>query len=598
MKIAADENSAKCETAEVITAAGNFLEVNFAGSSLPTERLSQFSVYKVIAGWRIETPTGNELDVLLTDEFPYAPPRFALADESKTLEWPHVDRFGYLCVLPAAASIDAANPLSVLSECIGEADILMKKCADGANVEDFREEFLSYWGLKADGTLIHSLLNPRGPSRAAHVYRAGTHSAYEYTIGESKEQITSWLKNQGRIKSNASINFKRAFLLWLERPLIPAEYPDSADDLVTLANEVGVGGSFKEYLIENPSTTSLVLLGAKTSSGAGFCAVLLSALRNKTVRKGFTGRDVPPKILLMHAGSKTRAITKCSVSRKDAHWVHSRDSNDKLDKLLTSRVGIIGCGALGSAVGNILIRAGVGSALLMDGESLTADNTSRHVLGDPYVGQNKAEALARFFELYFPHVREIEALPRNISIRDDAINKALSKCTLILSTTGEWASMCSLNDMHQSIQGWPPLITAWLEPHAIASITVMTRRGGPCISCGFAGNGKPLRNISQWDDPDAMWVKAPGCSAIFSPFGPVDVTMHAGMVANHCLQVLRGEETATARGFIGSPDRLTAAGGRWSDYWLNVCSGNEPGMRETTIDWPDRNDCPVCGRRN
>ena len=59
-------------------------------------------------------------------------------------------------------------------------------------------------------------------------------------------------------------------------------------------------------------------------------------------------------------------------------------------------VGILGCGALGSAAAHLLTRCGVGTLILVDGDSVEIHNLARqHLYGKEDVGQPKVEALAK-----------------------------------------------------------------------------------------------------------------------------------------------------------------------------------------------------------
>src|SRR5438132_10133204 len=67
-------------------------------------------------------------------------------------------------------------------------------------------------------------------------------------------------------------------------------------------------------------------------------------------------------------------------------------------KLLNSRVALCGCGALGTVLANVLVRAGVGHVRLVDRDFIETHNLQRQVLFDEHdVAENlpKAEAAAR-----------------------------------------------------------------------------------------------------------------------------------------------------------------------------------------------------------
>jgi adenylyltransferase/sulfurtransferase len=72
----------------------------------------------------------------------------------------------------------------------------------------------------------------------------------------------------------------------------------------------------------------------------------------------------------------------------------SRNPHEKA-ALAQQKIAIVGCGSIGSALADTLVRAGLGSLTLIDPELLKIENTGRHVLTPREVGQPKAEALAR-----------------------------------------------------------------------------------------------------------------------------------------------------------------------------------------------------------
>src|SRR5262245_31553304 len=67
-------------------------------------------------------------------------------------------------------------------------------------------------------------------------------------------------------------------------------------------------------------------------------------------------------------------------------------------RLRESRVTLCGCGALGTVIANVLVRAGVGRLRLIDRDYIETNNLQRQVLFDEQdVAENlpKAEAAAR-----------------------------------------------------------------------------------------------------------------------------------------------------------------------------------------------------------
>lgn len=64
------------------------------------------------------------------------------------------------------------------------------------------------------------------------------------------------------------------------------------------------------------------------------------------------------------------------------------------EALKARHVSIVGCGSFGSAMADMLVRAGIGRLTLIDPETFAIENVGRHVLTARDVGRPKAEALA------------------------------------------------------------------------------------------------------------------------------------------------------------------------------------------------------------
>jgi molybdopterin/thiamine biosynthesis adenylyltransferase len=78
------------------------------------------------------------------------------------------------------------------------------------------------------------------------------------------------------------------------------------------------------------------------------------------------------------------------------------------EELAARLVSIVGCGSFGSALADMLVRAGLGKLKLIDPERLSVENLGRHVLTGKDIGRAKAEALADHLRQINPEL-EVEA---------------------------------------------------------------------------------------------------------------------------------------------------------------------------------------------
>ena len=104
----------------------------------------------------------------------------------------------------------------------------------------------------------------------------------------------------------------------------------------------------------------------------------------------------------------------------DRFYLRQRDICDKASLI---PVGIIGCGASGSAIGILLAKLGVPNMVLYDGDRVEDHNLPNQYYPNDSVGKNKAKALKDVIQQYVP----TELLPMVVAFdrhftEDDVIN--------------------------------------------------------------------------------------------------------------------------------------------------------------------------------
>lgn len=104
--------------------------------------------------------------------------------------------------------------------------------------------------------------------------------------------------------------------------------------------------------------------------------------------------------------------------------------------LRTQTVAIIGAGAIGSAVAELLVRGGVAALTIVDSDVVEAGNLVRHtlLLGD--VGTSKARTLAKRLQWAAPHVT-VSAVDARFPRLTAADSERLRGCDLIVDCTAQ-----------------------------------------------------------------------------------------------------------------------------------------------------------------
>ncbi len=157
---------------------------------------------------------------------------------------------------------------------------------------------------------------------------------------------------------------------------------------------------------------------------------------------------------------------------------------DGQEKLLASKALVLGCGALGTAQANTLVRAGVGSLRIVDRDFVEESNLQRQILYDEADARErlpKAIAAARKLKQINSEVN-VEALVEDVDNRN--IEKLVAGCQVILDATDNFEARYLLNDV--SVK----LAIPWIYGAVVASYAVtMTVLPGnsACLACVFPG---------------------------------------------------------------------------------------------------------------
>lgn len=564
---------------------------------LAAGELRDYGSRALTGGWRLAVQFHDQLrqlDLLLPDGFPRQPPRIALVDRPEFLTWPHVDEDGVLCLLGDHAEIDFTRPVEVASTLLSSAAELVEDLAATGRPEDFRAEFNTYWNrtVSAQRQTVYSLLTSDQRSRTVSVWRGRAF----YLIGEQAE-IEAWLLN--RFKSGVKTEVESAAVVWLPRPLLPAEFPSKPDHVFLLARQANAGPLLEQMVCNGKG--EVVIFAAPTANGPCFGAVTLVAGRKYGKRALTPDGPIPgfrpgkaPKSILVSKLYGDGAALKSEVERADAPWVHGRGQDPRFERLRNATVAVLGCGSVGAPTAIQLAGAGVGGLILIDPETLRWANVGRHPLGAPGVGNDKASAVADRIRSSYPHIRKVEDIDgRWPSLGEDALKK-LAECDLIVSAIGNWAAEGSLNEWHRQRRAGP-IVYGWTEAHACAGHAVAIVPTDGCLQCGFSPDGAPRLRVTDWPAGSTLR-QEPACGATYQPYGPIELGHVVSLLAETALDCLLGTiTTSVRRTWVGRKALLDGAGGVWNPEWLALSGGRHMGGFVEESAWPRQPSCVECG---
>jgi molybdopterin/thiamine biosynthesis adenylyltransferase len=560
----------------------------------------ELSAYKnkFSIGWEIPglcDVSDYRLRLLLSKDFPFKPPRVAVAPAPKVLTWPHLESEGILCLLPESAARSIEDIDSVVLDLLERARELVGDNLSGKGFDEFEDEFNNYWErwIKTEAH-VNILCRPEGPSRWVSAW----HSTKGVIIAEDEMTLRCWLQNRYGHSKTEKISPQPVPLLWLARPLRPPEYPTTVGAVFDLLESNDHAKEMlQQLLFDEKITHKTVLLGFVGRRGAGFAGLRIGEpiqhpRSGKALYNGF--RNQPPKdVMLMRY--RSTPINGAHATRYDAAWIHGRDHNQQVESLQKKSIIIFGVGSIGSSVAELLAKSGVSNITLVDPEQLVPENTSRHALGSDSIQENKATAVANLLAKRFPHLN-LEGIPQTCGTFLQKHQEKLQSADLIISTIGDWGAESQLNAMALESNSLPPILYGWLEPHATAGHAVALFPKSVCLRCIVNGLGRARLPVTDWQNQETMLPMAL-CGGLFQPYGAIELTHVHALIADLALDVvLRQVTRSTYRVWIGSRKLLERSGGKWDVSWINQQGDPGEGGMQTDIPLHKDIECPECRR--
>lgn len=202
----------------------------------------------------------------------------------------------------------------------------------------------------------------------------------------------------------------------------------------------------------------------------------------------------------------------------------TRRAHPEHDALATHRVTVVGVGAIGSVLADLLHRSGVGHLHLVDTDVVLPGNLARHLVGRDHVGIGKAQAVSNTLQA---------ARPKSITE---------------LTTSTDRVS--SLDAARSLLESCDVLVDASADSTASRLIAAAARAGvGRAVSVCVLADGYAVR-VDHWPEPVSGGLPetplpAPrpgayetGCSSPVSTTPPAAAWEAAAVGARHVIAVL------------------------------------------------------------
>jgi molybdopterin-synthase adenylyltransferase len=225
------------------------------------------------------------------------------------------------------------------------------------------------------------------------------------------------------------------------------------------------------------------------------------------------------------------------------------------ESLRRARVALVGCGALGTVIAGLLVRAGVGFLRIVDRDFVELSNLQRQTLFDEQDVRDalpKAVAAARKLALVNA---EVEVEGQAVDFDADNAVRLLGDVDLVMDGTDNFETRYLINDACVKA-GRPWIYNAVVAGYGV-TMTIRPHRA-PCVRCVFPHQPPPGTTATC------------DTAGVIGPIGGVI----GSLAVAEAIKLL-----------IGAEDRLRA-GLLWVDVWSNS-------FQTTPLTEPVA-DCPTC----
>jgi sulfur-carrier protein adenylyltransferase/sulfurtransferase len=569
-----------------------FLTARYGGDRLNNDDLVEAKLFGSLDHvWKVRPGTNAPIPQLLVGvdgRYPLSLPRVFLPDPAQWhLHIPHVSREGMVCVLPEQATGDARQICEVADHLIRSAVATIEDGISGKNRSDFLAEAESYWAgaASAGATPVWSLVKPAPPSREISCVDCQCF----LVAGNSPEECQRWLRNYARCVAGSITS---GMFVWTKRGIFPDDYFENNGQLLAFlaAEDAGMLAKLAK-LADGRRSRIPVVIGMQTPNGPALLAISLNDSARKPSAKlhGFRPGALPPALFAKRFGHD--ASTRHIVRRIYPEWIHSRGGAKGKSALAQKKITLIGCGALGCEVANMLAKAGLQQLMLVDGDRLDWDNIGRHLLGARDVGKNKATALRNHLLGQLPHL-EIAAEACAWEQLLESKPGLFVNTDLVISLTGEWASESPLNTLAKS-RSRPPVLFGWIEPHGYAAHALLVAARGGCLACGRNEFGEVRHKVTDWKDSQLEPV--PACGGFYEPYGAAETAPIKSMVCSLAIEtLLKDIRHSELRTWIGNVSLVEALGGEIAPAWSSKVEDRTVIGRIIRQEWPIHPQCEQC----
>ncbi|OLN27135.1 Sulfur carrier protein adenylyltransferase ThiF [Desulfovibrio sp. DV] len=523
-----------------------------------------------------------EIVVIVSDEFPRALPDYYLLHPGKHGLMGHVNWRGKICYTTEEnLAIDVDRPLDVLDYTLKKVlDVL--ESGEKKNLTSLWEEIQGYWQSLPESYIVYCFFDPGDAVESIY--------AQEKKLN-GKHIVTCFNKEPCDKEYGFNCSFKKANQIHaLYIPLSTQINPPLPGQPITM--------QFVKDLISKVAPNNFLKLQQILSRGRHRKQRLpiLFSMPRTSGQKALLGLVLQFRGSINFITAQSKDIYRIFpliVQRHDKKYLLERGGVQQC--LAGKCVSIIGCGAVGSRIADLIVHDGIGEVILVDHDCLQVDNLYRHLLGGSYIGNYKSTALANYFKTKLPYVN---ITPEVMRLENWIKSENYCRTDIVIEATGNITSARNFNRMiRTSMTTVKPVVYTWLEPYGIGLHALLTCPPlSGCLECLFTNKGESfLSAVTSFLNPGQHYAKdLVGCGGSFTDFANAEAARLALMGRDLAIGFLLNKRNPTYLIYKGDKSQAIAAGLKPSEWYFTADNAKILRLENNFLEAT----CPLCSGQN
>lgn len=456
----------------------------------------------------------------------------------------HINHKGYLCYLrDDQAYLPRHNLGGAVLGCLEVAEQLLERLANGGALTDFQDEFPVYWsgipllidiseetkpGLLTDVALLERPKTPESDSLfllgrdASELLNLYSRWGFEIARPSLKMRVVDSDKPLGAMASMwppKTLTDLKTWLLSDRNAAVKGLYDSVKDAFEHKLDKLLL-------LIRAPNTSCCVLIDIEYVRKMLPCRNAADFMRS-VFRSSEKTDQAGKKAIKSKADNAT--VTRLEPIPADPGSWLTRNMPDSKSGLAGKNVLLIGCGAIGGHLADLLAKSGAGflggTLMLSDPDTLSVGNIGRHLLGFGNLERKKTSALKQQLISCYPRIKLAEVTDQ------DVIRAGMAGIDLVIDATGNQALSLYLNELKLKEKIAAPIVFAWVAGAGCgAQAYLFSNSKYACLNCLDYNVPGGASSVMRKEYEMALKNSAGSCGDWLVPFSAT-AAIHAAALA-------------------------------------------------------------------